>query len=163
MEPLIDLDHLEPVDILLVEDNPDDAELTMRSLRRRHLMNRLVLVTDGAAALEYLLDDRQPLPRVVLLDLKLPKIDGIEVLRLIRANERTKHLAVVVLTSSTIERDIEQAYELGANSFVSKPVQFDEFQAAVEHLGLYWMLLNRVPGEPATPAARAAAPRGEPS
>lgn len=163
MEPLIDLDDLEPVVILLVEDNPDDAELTMRSLRRRHLMNRLVLVTDGPAALEYLFDDRQPLPRVVLLDLKLPKIDGIEVLRRIRANERTKRLAVVVLTSSTIERDIERAYELGANSFVSKPVQFDEFQSAVEQLGLYWMLLNRVPGEPAPPAVRAAAPSGEPS
>lgn len=157
MNTTIDLGGLEPVDILLVEDNPDDAELTMRSLRRRHVMNRVVVVADGEAAIEYLDDEGHPLPRMVLLDLKLPKVGGIEVLRWIRANERTKRLAVVVLSSSTMERDIAEAYELGVNSFVAKPVEFDEFQAAVERLGLYWMLLNRVPGQPApTPAGTGA-------
>jgi CheY-like chemotaxis protein len=149
MNATIDLGQLEPVDILLVEDNPDDAELTLRSLRRRHVMNRVVVVPDGEAAIEYLLDEGHALPRIVLLDLKLPKIGGIEVLRWIRANERTRRLAVVVLSSSTLERDITEAYELGVNSFVAKPVEFDEFQAAVERLGMYWILLNRVPGQPA--------------
>jgi CheY-like chemotaxis protein len=153
MDREIDINSLEPVDILLVEDNPDDAELTMRVLRGRRLVNRVVLVTDGAAALEYLFEEGRPLPRLVLLDLRLPKVGGIEVLRRIRANERTRLLAVVVLTSSTMERDIADAYALGVNSFVSKPVEFDAFQAAVEQLGLYWILLNRVPSPSATPEA----------
>lgn len=147
MNDIAELQDLEPVDILLVEDNPTDAELTLRTLKRKRIVNRVDHVTDGAAAIEYLLGDpRRPLPRLVLLDLKLPKVDGFEVLRRIRAEGRTRGIPVVVLTSSTEERDLIASYELGVNSFVSKPVHFDQFQEAIDQLGLYWMLLNRVPG-----------------
>ena len=133
--------------ILLVEDNPDDEALALRALRRNNICNRVEIARDGAEALEYLLGDKGPgtLPQVVLLDLKLPKIDGLEVLRRLRSDERTRLLPVVVLTSSSEEQDMIAGYENGANSFVRKPVDFDQFSEAVRQLGLYWLLLNERP------------------
>jgi two-component system, response regulator len=135
--------------ILLVEDNPDDEELTKRAFEVCKLSNEIVVVRDGMEALDYLFAtgthaDRDPelLPQVVLLDLNLPKIDGLEVLRRIRADARTRRLPVVVLTSSSEERDIVQSYDLGANSFVRKPVDFFRFIDAAQQLGLYWLVLN---------------------
>ena len=145
--------------ILLVEDNPDDQELTIRALRRSNVLNQVVVARDGEEALNYLfgqevfLDrDIDSLPAVVLLDLKLPKIGGIEVLRQIRANAHTRRLPVVVLTSSQEERDLAQVYSLGANSFLHKPVDFEKFSEAVGHLGMYWVLFNESP--PVKNAAR---------
>ncbi len=135
---------LQAVDILLVEDNPNDAELTERALRKSELGARLALARDGAEALEYLLSGR-PRPRVVFLDLKLPKIDGIEVLRRVRADDRTRSIPVVVLTSSQEERDVSECYHLGVNSYVVKPVEFDKFYQAVSDLGTYWLVLNKSP------------------
>lgn len=141
------------VDILLVEDNPNDAELAIRALRKHNLANHLEWVKDGAAALDFLFhrgayaDAPRQLPRVVLLDLRLPKVDGIEVLTAIRADPATRELPVVVLTSSREERDLVATYQLGVNSFVAKPVAFDEFARTVADLGLYWILVNRVPPE----------------
>jgi CheY-like chemotaxis protein len=132
------------IDILLVEDNPNDAELTQRALKKSDLGARLAVARDGAEALEYLLSNR-PRPKVVFLDLKLPKIDGIEVLRRVRAEERTHSLPIVVLTSSQEERDINECYKLGVNSYVVKPVEFDKFYKAVGDLGLYWLVLNKSP------------------
>jgi CheY-like chemotaxis protein len=141
-----------PLEILLVEDNADDAELAIRALKRRNLANHLVHVTDGQAALDFLFGtgawegrEVHTQPRVVLLDLKLPKLDGIEVLRRVRADARTKLLPVVVLTSSREDRDIVESYQLGANSYIVKPVEFENFSEAVCNLGLYWLLLNESP------------------
>ena len=138
--------------ILLVEDNPDDEALTLRALRKHNIVNEVVVARDGVEALEYLFgtgawDGRDPrqLPEVVLLDLKLPKIDGLEVLRRVRADERTRLLPVVILTSSNEEQDRIEGYGLGANSYVRKPVNFDEFVEAVKQLGLYWLMLNEPP------------------
>ena len=135
--------------ILLVEDNPDDEELTMRAFEVSKLTNEIVVARDGMEALDYLFAtgahagrDPEQLPQVVLLDLNLPKIDGLEVLRQIRADARTRRLPVVVLTSSGEERDIVQSYDLGANSFVRKPVDFFRFIDAAQQLGLYWLVLN---------------------
>lgn len=140
------------VDVLLVEDNPSDAELTLRALQKHNLVNNVEWVKDGAAALDYLFGqggyagrDASTPPKVVLLDLRLPKVDGLEVLQRLRADARTRHVPVVVLTSSKEDRDIVESYKLGANSFVSKPVAFDEFAKTVAELGLYWMLINRPP------------------
>lgn len=139
------------VDILLVEDNPNDAELILRALRKHNLANRVEWVKDGAAALDFLFhrgdwaSRANTIPRLVLLDLRLPKVDGIEVLRRIRADEATRLLPVVVLTSSQEDRDLVATYQLGVNSFVAKPVAFDAFARTVADLGLYWMLINRVP------------------
>lgn len=133
------------VDILLVEDNPNDAELTLRALKQRNLASQLHLCRDGAEALEFFAANVGPLPKVVLLDLKLPKVNGLEVLRMIKADDRTKTIPVVVLTSSREEPDIEKAYALGANSYIVKPVDFDAFARAVSDLGLYWLLLNHPP------------------
>ena len=132
------------IDILLVEDNPNDAELTQRAFRKSELGVRMAIVRDGAEALEYLFSKR-PRPKVVLLDLKLPKIDGIEVLRRIRNDDRTRAIPVVVLTSSQEERDIAECYKLGANSYVVKPVEFDRFYRTVSDLGTYWLVLNKSP------------------
>src|SRR6516165_3097886 len=132
------------IDILLVEDNPNDAELTLRALKKSDIGARLAIARDGAEALEYLLGDR-PRPKVVFLDLKLPKIDGIEVLRRVRSEERTRCLPIVVLTSSQEERDINECYKLGVNSYVVKPVEFDKFYKAVGDLGIYWLVLNKSP------------------
>lgn len=138
--------------ILLVEDNPDDEALTLRALRKHNILNEVVVAHDGVEALDYLFaagawagrDPRQ-LPQVVLLDLKLPRIDGLEVLRRIRADERTRLLPVVILTSSNEEQDRISGYGLGCNSYVRKPVNFDEFVEAVKQLGLYWLVLNEPP------------------
>lgn len=127
--------------ILLVEDNPDDERLTLRALARGNLTNPIVVVRNGEEALRQIFGP-DPLPCVVLLDLKLPKIDGLEVLRQIRQTEATRHLPVVMLTSSSEERDIIESYHLGANSYVRKPVDIDQFTEAVRQLGLYWTLIN---------------------
>ena len=140
--------------ILLVEDNGDDELLTRRAFKKNNIMNELVVAHDGVEALDYLFGtgayvgkDTRALPQVVLLDLNLPRVGGLDVLRRIRADERTKVLPVVVLTSSKEDEDIVRSYALGANSFVRKPVEFDEFIQAIKTLGLYWLILN----EPAPP------------
>lgn len=136
--------------ILIVEDNLDDEALILRALRRNRITNQIVVAHDGVEALDYLFGtgthagrDLRLMPQVVLLDLKLPKVDGLQVLRQIRADQRTKLLPVVILTSSDEERDMVSGYALGANSYVRKPVEFSEFVEAVRQLGLYWLLLNR--------------------
>ncbi len=140
--------------ILLVEDNEDDVQLTLRAMKQHNIRNDLVVARDGAEALDWLFGtgshagrDTSEVPTVVLLDLKLPKLDGFEVLQRIRADERTKLLPVVILTSSREEEDRLNGYELGANSFVQKPVDFEQFSEAVKELGLYWLLLNEPPPE----------------
>ena len=138
--------------ILLVEDNPDDEALTIRALKKSHIVNDVFVCRDGAEALDYLFArgphasrDAGETPQVVLLDLKLPKVDGLEVLRQIRADERTRVLPVVILTSSREEEDIARSYALGANSYVRKPVDFVEFSEGARQLGMYWLLLNEAP------------------
>jgi two-component system, response regulator len=138
--------------ILLVEDNPDDEELTMRALHKNNIMNDIVVARDGIEALDYLFGtgthigrDLSIQPQVILLDLKLPRVDGLEVLKRLRADDRTRLLAVVILTSSKEEEDLIQSYALGANSYVRKPVNFADFIAAVKTLGLFWLLLNEIP------------------
>jgi two-component system response regulator len=133
--------------ILLVEDNPDDVELTLRAFDRAKIANEVVVATDGEQALEILFGP-DPLPTLVLLDLKLPKVMGLDVLKRMRADERTKRLPVVVLTSSNEERDIISSYDLGANSFVRKPVDFAQFLDAARALGMYWLVLNEQPAKP---------------
>ncbi len=141
-----------PVEILLVEDNPNDAELSFYALRKFKIANHIHHARDGAEALEYIFgtqhDAANPpaqLPRLILLDLKLPKIDGQEVLRKLKSNETTRAIPVVVLTSSREERDILETYNLGANSYIVKPIDFEQFTQAVRDVGLYWLLLNQVP------------------
>jgi two-component system response regulator len=136
--------------ILLVEDNPDDEALTLRALTKNNIKNEVVVAHDGAEALDYLFGegaysgrDVRVVPQVILLDLKLPKVDGFEVLRKLRADERTKRLPVVILTSSNEEQDRISGYDLGANSYVRKPVEFSSFIEAVRQLGLYWLILNQ--------------------
>jgi two-component system response regulator len=138
--------------ILLVEDNPDDVALTERALKKARIANKLVIARDGPEALDFLFGtgahaerDTSITPEVVLLDLKLPKLDGLEVLRRLRADQRTKLLPVVILTSSKEDRDLTRSYELGANSYIRKPVDFKQFVKAVQDLGLYWLVLNEPP------------------
>jgi len=137
--------------VLLVEDNSDDVDLTLRSFKKHHIANQVVVVKNGAEALDYLFykgqhAGREPgNPVVVLLDLKLPKVDGIEVLRQIRSDEKTKTIPVVILTTSNEEKDKAMSYELYANSYVRKPVDFDQFMEATRQLGLYWLVLNEPP------------------
>ena len=139
----------DPPTILLVEDNPDDEELTTRGFKRANLANPIDVARDGQEALDYLFGtEEQPAkraPAVVLLDLKLPRVDGLEVLKRIRASERTQRVPVVILTSSSEDRDLLAAYDLGANSYVRKPVKFEEFATAVAQLGVYWLMLNEPP------------------
>jgi two-component system response regulator len=141
--------------ILLVEDNPDDEALTLRAFKKNNIGNRIVVVRDGAEALDWLFrrgkhTDRGPDPQVVLLDLKLPKVDGLEVLRQIREDERTRLLPVVILTSSKEESDLLRGYELRANSYIRKPVDFAHFVESVREIGMYWLVLNEPPPVPAT-------------
>ena len=138
--------------ILLVEDSPDDIKLTLRALKKSNIMNEVIVVGDGVEALDYLFGqgtfagrDTDIMPQVVLLDLKMPKMDGLEVLQRIRADEKTKLLPVVILTTSSEDRDRVESYALGANSYIRKPVDFNQFVAAVQHLGLYWLVLNEAP------------------
>ncbi len=143
---------MDTVEILLVEDNDNDAELTARALKKHNLANHLVRVADGAAALDFIFSRGEYAarqggsgPKVVLLDLKLPKVDGVEVLRTIRQNPATARLPVVVLTSSREEKDIIETYKLGVNSYIVKPVDFEKFMEAVATLGMYWLLMNQPP------------------
>jgi len=138
--------------ILLVEDNPNDEALTLRALKKNNILNEVVVAHDGIEALDFLFAtgphvgrDISIMPQVILLDLKLPKVDGLEVLRRLRADTRTRHLPVVMLTSSSEETDIVNSYHLGANSYVRKPVDFAQFMEAVRQLGLYWLVLNETP------------------
>ena len=138
--------------ILLVEDNPDDEALTLRALKKNDIQNQVVVARDGAQALNYLFGTGEqkvcgpsPSPQLVLLDLKLPRVDGLEVLRRIRADERTRLLPVVILTSSKEQRDLVEGYGRGANSYIRKPVDFGQFVEAVRQLGLYWLVLNETP------------------
>jgi CheY-like chemotaxis protein len=145
------MDKYEKVDILLVEDNPTDAELTMRALRKGNLANHITWVKDGAEALEFIFrsgayagrPDQNP--RLILLDLKLPKVDGIEVLTRLKADDRTRAIPVVMVTSSQEGRDITESYKLGVNSYVVKPVEFEQFSETVAKAGFYWMLVNKAP------------------
>lgn len=138
--------------ILLVEDNPDDEALTLRAFKRNNILNEVVVAHDGVEALDFLFGtgmydgrDTRNQPTIILLDLKLPKIDGLEVLRRLRADERTKLLPVIILTSSKEEQDLLDSYSLGANSYVRKPVNFEQFSESVNQLGLYWLVLNEPP------------------
>jgi CheY-like chemotaxis protein len=140
------------VELLLVEDNPQDLELALRALHKSNLANRIQVARDGAEALDYIFGEGPhagrniaEVPRVILLDLKLPKVDGLEVLRRVKSDERTKTIPVVVMTSSKEQRDIVESYQLGVNSYIVKPVNFDSFVSAVRDLGLYWLLLNQPP------------------
>lgn len=144
----------EIVEVLLVEDTPEDAELTMRTLKKYNLANNLVWVKDGAEAVDFLFATGahagrriENLPRVVLLDLHLPKLGGLEVLRRLKGDSRTQAIPVVVLTSSTEESDMKECYRLGVNSFISKPVEFDAFMKVVGELGFYWLLVNKLPSK----------------
>lgn len=141
--------------LLLVEDNPSDVELTKRALIRQHIANEVVIASDGQEALDYLLGggdetsaEIAPLPALVLLDLKLPKLDGLSVLQAIRQNERTRRLPVVILTSSNEEQDVTAGYDLGVNSYIRKPVDFLQFAEAIRTLGLYWLVMNEPPPSP---------------
>ena len=140
------------LEILLVEDNTSDAELCLRALKKRNLANRVFWVKDGAEALDYIFAtgayaerNIENTPNVILLDLRLPKVDGLDVLKRLKSDERTKLIPVVILTSSTEDVDTVKSYKLGANSFVSKPVQFEEFAKVVAEMGMYWLLLNKAP------------------
>jgi two-component system response regulator len=140
------------IEILLVEDNPNDVELALHALQKNNLANRIEVVRDGAEALAFIFAtdayaqrDMNNVPRVILLDLKLPKIDGLEVLKRLKSDPRTRMIPVVVLTSSREERDIVESYQLGVNSYITKPVDFEQFTEAVRQLGLYWLLLNQPP------------------
>jgi two-component system, response regulator len=141
---------IQNVQVLLVEDNLSDAEMTINALKKNNLANQLLHVKDGAAALDFIFAQGQyagrqiaDTPKVILLDLKMPKVNGIEVLQQIRTDERTKRIPVVILTSSSEDPDIQKCYNLGANSYVVKPVEFDKFQQAITQLGLYWMIVNQ--------------------
>lgn len=140
------------IEILLVEDNPDDARLTMRALKKHNLANNLVQATDGAKALDIIFGDGENgdeerqlnnIPKLILLDLRLPKVDGLEVLRRLKTDDRSKNIPVVVLTSSNEERDVVESYKLGVNSYIVKPVDFEKFMRAVSEVGVYWLIMNR--------------------
>ena len=140
------------IDILLIEDNPNDAELTLRALKKNNVANKVHLITDGAEALEFFFAkgkyegrDVTSTPKVVILNLKLPKVDGLEILKRVKADERLKVMPIVVLTSSKEECDVIESYKLGANSYIVKPVDFNKFAESIKDLGMYWLLLNEPP------------------
>jgi two-component system, response regulator len=143
----------EEIEILFIEDNPHEAELTIRSLKKHNLANKLKHIDDGVEALDFIYargiykdrNNSQPRPRMIILDLKLPKVDGLEILKQLKTHEDTKSIPVVVLTSSKEESDMVESYRLGANSYIVKPVNFESFSKAVAELGLYWMILNQMP------------------
>jgi two-component system, response regulator len=142
----------QPVEILLVEDNPSDLRLTLRALEQHNIANRVEVARDGAVALDFLFGtgeyegrDVEQTPRLVLLDLKLPKVDGLEVLQRVKNDKRTRRIPIIVLTSSREERDIVESYELGVNSYIVKPVDFEQFAEAIKQVGFYWLLLNEPP------------------
>ncbi|HEV2664645.1 MAG TPA: response regulator [Blastocatellia bacterium] len=144
--------NADPIEILLVEDNPQHVELTLRALRKHNLANNVLVAKDGAEALEFIFATHRYQqsqiengPKVILLDLKLPKVDGLEVLRRLKSDERTKSIPVVVVTTSEQDQDVVKSYNLGANSYIVKPVSFEKFVEAVSQLGFYWMLLNKPP------------------
>ncbi len=146
------MDEANRLDILLVEDNASDAELCLRALKKNNLANKLFWVKDGAEALDYIFGDGEYAdrevengPHVILLDLRLPKVDGLEVLQKLKSDERTKVIPVVILTSSDEDRDVVESYKLGANSYIPKPVEFDQFARVVAEMGMYWLLLNKPP------------------
>ena len=146
------MNEINAVEILLVEDSPEDLELALRALTKSHLANRIAVARDGAEALDFIFCEGphagrrvEDTPKVVLLDLKLPKIDGLEVLQRIKADERTRHIPVVVLTSSKEQSDVVKSYHLGVSSYIVKPVDFESFTAAVQQIGMYWLLLNQPP------------------
>jgi len=145
------MQHSQPVHILLAEDSETDAEMTMRALRKINLKNEIVWVKDGQAALDYIFhegefsDRPQRVPRLILLDLKMPKVDGIEVLQKLKSTDSTKKIPVVMLTSSAEEQDIVRSYDLGVNSYLVKPVEFDRFVEEVSKVGCYWVILNKLP------------------
>jgi len=146
------IDSQSEVEILLVEDNPDDAELALRALKKHNLANHVVVATDGEEALDFIFGRGaysgrkvENCPKIIILDFKLPKVDGLEVLQAVKGDERTKIIPVIVLTSSNEEKDIIESYRLGVNSYIVKPVEFDKFVIAVRDLGFYWLLLNRLP------------------
>jgi two-component system response regulator len=147
------LHNPDAIEIILIEDNPHDAELVLRALKKHGLTNKLQLLQDGAEALDFIFAtgayaerDLNHRPKLILLDLKLPKVDGLEILRRLKGDERTRSIPVVVMTSSQEEKDIVESYSLGVNSYIVKPVDFDKFVQSVADLGLYWLLLNKVPG-----------------
>jgi CheY-like chemotaxis protein len=146
------MNTIEMTEILLVEDNPQDLELALRALRKAHVANRVHVARDGVEAVEFIFGEGAhsarrglPPPKVVLLDLKLPKLDGLEVLKRIKGDPRTRAIPVVVLTSSQEQRDVVESYQLGVNSYIVKPVDFEQFASAVQNLGLYWLLINHPP------------------
>jgi len=150
--------NLDSAEILIVEDNPNDAQLTMRSLKKNNLANHIMHVSDGQAAVDYIFGEGEyqgrnvlDQPKVILLDLKLPKLNGLQVLARIRSDARTKILPVVILTSSQQESDLIESYKLGANSYIVKPVEFENFAKSVQEVGLYWLLLNKPPIPENTP------------
>lgn len=135
-----------PLEILLIEDNDQDAELTLRAMREYNMGNKIVRLADGQAAMDYFFSDnskKNEIPRVILLDLQLPGINGLEVLKSLKSHESTSSIPVVILTSSTEEKDIKTCYQLGVNSYISKPVEFDSFLETMKTLGMYWLLMNR--------------------
>ncbi|MBN2402171.1 MAG: response regulator [Spirochaetes bacterium] len=143
---------VDPVDVLLIEDNPQDAELTLRAFKKNNLANNIFVIEDGADAVDFLFCKGQystreilPHPKIILLDLKLPKIGGLEILKMIKSDQRTKSIPVVIVTSSMEDPDIKTAYEMGANSYVVKPVGFDSFIESIKKLGFYWLLVNKPP------------------
>ncbi|MHB1955454.1 MAG: response regulator [Sulfobacillus sp.] len=146
--------QFEQIEILLVEDNPEDAELTLRALRKNNFLNNVFWVKDGQEALDFVACEGSYVgrsihnyPKLILLDIKLPKVDGIEVLRAVKGNERTRTIPIVILTSSNEERDLFESYKLGVNSYIVKPVDFEKFVETVANAGLYWMVTNRAPHE----------------
>lgn len=132
-------------EILLVEDNPNDAELAIRALKKNNLANNLIHLEDGQEALDYLFNDNNEMPKLILMDVKMPRVDGIEVLRRLKSDEKKKVIPVVMLTSSKEDKDIIEAYNLGVNAYIVKPVDFDQFVKAVTQLGFFWMILNQPP------------------